>query len=153
MLRACVIDFEGSWAVHLPLVEFSYNNSYHSSVRCVPFEDLYGRKCRSPIIWAEEGDGQLIGPRIVQETIEKIARIKHRLKAARDRQKSCADKRRKPLDFSVGDHVLLKMSPWKGVLRFGKNGKLEPSEVGLPSSRSDGIRNEDMSSLGNVRIR
>ncbi|GJR36367.1 putative reverse transcriptase domain-containing protein [Tanacetum coccineum] len=92
MLRACILAFGGSWDVHLPLVEFSYNNSYHSSVKCAPFEALYGRKCRSPIIWAE---------------------------------KSYADKRRKPLEFSVGDYVLLKVSPWKGVVRFRKKGKLE----------------------------
>ncbi|GJW11452.1 reverse transcriptase domain-containing protein [Tanacetum coccineum] len=130
MLRACVLDFGGSWDVHLPLVEFSYNNSYHSSVRCAPFEALYGRKCRSPILWAEVGEGQLIGPELVQETTEKISQIKDRLKAARDRQKSYADKRRKPLEFSVGDYVLLKVSPWKGVVRFGKKGKLAPRFVG-----------------------
>ncbi|GKB67617.1 putative reverse transcriptase domain-containing protein [Tanacetum coccineum] len=112
------------------LVEFSYNNSYHSSVRCAPFEALYGRKCRSPIMWAEVGEGQLIGPELVQETTEKISQIKDRLKAARDRQKSYADKRRKPLEFSVGDYVLLKVSPWKGVVRFGKKGKLAPRFVG-----------------------
>ncbi|GKB79417.1 putative reverse transcriptase domain-containing protein [Tanacetum coccineum] len=94
MLRACVLDFRGSWDVHLPLVEFSYNNSYHLIVRSAPFE------------------------------------IKDRLKAARDRQKSYADKRRKPLKFSVGDYVLLKVSPWKGVVRFGKKGKLAPRFVG-----------------------
>ncbi|GKB04959.1 reverse transcriptase domain-containing protein [Tanacetum coccineum] len=130
MLRACVLDFEGSWDVHLPLVEFSYNNSYHSSVRCAPFEVLYGRKCRLPIMWAEVGEGQLIGPKLVQETTEKISQIKDRLKAARDRQKSYADKRKKPLEFSVGDYVLLKVSPWKGVVRFGKKGKLSPRFVG-----------------------
>ncbi|GJT31066.1 putative reverse transcriptase domain-containing protein [Tanacetum coccineum] len=130
MLRACVLDFGGSWDVHLPLVEFSYNNSYHSSVRCAPFEALYGRKCRSPIMWAEVGEGQLIGPELVQETTEKISQIKDRLKAARDRQKSYADKRRKPLEFSVGDYVLLKVSPWKGVVRFRKKGKLAPRFVG-----------------------
>ncbi|GKA92869.1 reverse transcriptase domain-containing protein [Tanacetum coccineum] len=102
MLRACVLDFGGSWDVHLPLVKFSYNNSYHSSVRCAPFEALYGRKCRSPIMWAEVGEGQLIGPELVQETTEKISQIKDRLKVARDRQKTYADKRRKPLEFSVG---------------------------------------------------
>ncbi|GJW74160.1 putative nucleotidyltransferase, ribonuclease H [Tanacetum coccineum] len=130
MLRACVLDFGGSWDVHLPLVEFSYNNSYHSSVRCAPFDALYGRKCRSLIMWAEVGEGQLIGPELVQETTEKISQIKDRLKAARDRQKSYADKRRKPLEFSVGDYVLLKVSPWKGVVRFGKKGKLAPRFVG-----------------------
>ncbi|GJY83626.1 putative reverse transcriptase domain-containing protein [Tanacetum coccineum] len=130
MLRSCVLDFEGSWDVHLLLVEFLYNNSNHSSMRCAPFEALYGRKCRSPIMWAEVGEGQLIGPELVQETTEKITQIKDRLKVARDRQKSYADKRRKPLEFSVGDYVLLKVSPWKGVVRFGKKGKLTPRFVG-----------------------
>ncbi|GJR62536.1 reverse transcriptase domain-containing protein [Tanacetum coccineum] len=130
MLRACVLDFGESWDVHLSLVEFSYNNSYHSSVRCALFEALYGRKCRSPIMWAEVGEGQMIGHELVQETTEKITQIKDRLKAARDRQKSYADKRRKPLEFSVGDYVLLKVSPWKGVVRFGKKGKLAPRFVG-----------------------
>ncbi|GJZ05127.1 putative reverse transcriptase domain-containing protein, partial [Tanacetum coccineum] len=130
MLRACVLDFEGSWDVHLSLVEFSYNNSYHSSVRCASFEVLYGRKCHSPIMWAEVGEGQLIGPELVQETTEKILQIKDRLKAACDRQKSYADKRKKPLEFSVGDYVLLKVLPSKGVVRFGKKGKLTPRFVG-----------------------
>nr|GEV13992.1 hypothetical protein [Tanacetum cinerariifolium] len=85
MLRACVLDFGGSWDVHLPLVEFSYNNSYHSSVRCASFEALYGRKFRLPLMWAEVGEGHLIGLELVQETIEKISYIKDRLKAARDR--------------------------------------------------------------------
>ncbi|GKD71245.1 reverse transcriptase domain-containing protein [Tanacetum coccineum] len=99
-------------------IEFSYNNSYHSSVRCAPFEALYGRKCRSPIMWAEVGEGQLIGPELVQETTKKISQIKDRLKAARDHQKCYADKRRKPLEFSVGDYVLLKVSPWKGPVAY-----------------------------------
>ncbi|GKB98713.1 putative reverse transcriptase domain-containing protein, partial [Tanacetum coccineum] len=119
----------GSWDVHLPLVEFSYNNSYHSSVRYAPFEALYGRKFHSLIMWAEIGEGQLIGPELVQETTKKISQIKDRLKAARDHQKSYANKRRKPLEFSVGNHVLHKVSPWKGVVRFGKKGKLAPRFV------------------------
>ncbi|GJS30371.1 putative reverse transcriptase domain-containing protein [Tanacetum coccineum] len=130
MLRACVMDFGGSWDTHLPLIEFSYNNSYHTSIKCAPFEALYGRKCRSPVIWTEVGESQLIGPEIVQETTEKIVQIRERLKTARSRQKSYADKRRKPLEFQVGDRVLLKVSPWKGVVRFGKKGKLAPRYVG-----------------------
>nr|GEU75088.1 putative reverse transcriptase domain-containing protein [Tanacetum cinerariifolium] len=130
MLPFCVMDFGGSWDTHLPLVEFSYNNSYHTSIKCAPFEALYGRKCRSPVIWTEVGESQLIGPEIVQETIEKIIRIKERLKTARSRQKSYADKRRKPLKFKVGDRVLLKVSRWKGVIRFGKKGKMAPRYVG-----------------------
>ncbi|GKD72879.1 reverse transcriptase domain-containing protein, partial [Tanacetum coccineum] len=101
MLRACVIDFHGSWDVHLPLAEFSYNNSYHSSIRCAPFEALYGRKCRSPVLWAEIGESSLIGPELVQETTDKVVLIKEKLKAARDR-----------------------------VICFGKKGKLAPRYVG-----------------------
>ncbi|GJW51915.1 putative reverse transcriptase domain-containing protein [Tanacetum coccineum] len=115
---------------HLPLVEFSYNNSYHTSIKAVPFEALYGRKCRSPICWAEVGDSQLTGPEIIHETTEKIVQIKSRIQAARDRQKSYADVRRKPLEFQVGDKVMLKVSPWKGVIRFGKRGKLNPRYIG-----------------------
>nr|GEW71692.1 hypothetical protein [Tanacetum cinerariifolium] len=101
MLGACILDFEGSWDVHLLLVEFLYNNCYQYSVRCAPFMALYGRKCRSPIMWAEVGEGQLIGPELVQKTIEKISHIKDRLKAACDR-----------------------------VIRFGKKEKLAPRFVG-----------------------
>ncbi|GJW33019.1 putative reverse transcriptase domain-containing protein [Tanacetum coccineum] len=130
MLRACVIDFGKGWDRHLPLVEFSYNNSYHTSIKAAPFEALYGRKCRSPICWAEVGDAQLTGPEIVHETTKKIIQIKKRIQAARDRQKSYADRRRKPLEFEVGDKVMLKVSPWKGVIRFGKRGKLNPRYIG-----------------------
>ncbi|GJS72546.1 putative reverse transcriptase domain-containing protein [Tanacetum coccineum] len=116
--------------VHLPLADFSYNNSYHSSVRCDPFEALYGRECRLPVLWAEIGESRLIGPELVQETTDKVVLIKEKLKAARDRQKSYVDNMRKPLEFEVGDQVLLKVSPWKGVIRFGKKGKLVPRYVG-----------------------
>ncbi|GJS72809.1 putative reverse transcriptase domain-containing protein [Tanacetum coccineum] len=104
-LRAYVINFGNGWVKHLPLVEFSYNNSYHASTKGTQFEPLYGRKYRSPVV----------GPRI---------------QATRDRQKSYADVRRKPLEFQVGDRVMLKVSPWKGVVRFGKRGKLNPRYIG-----------------------
>ncbi|GJY56108.1 putative reverse transcriptase domain-containing protein [Tanacetum coccineum] len=130
MLRACVIDFGKRWDRHLPLVEFSYNNSYHASIKAAPFEALYGRKCRSPICWSEVGDSQLTGPELVRETTEKIVQIKNRLLTARSRQKSYADVRRKPMEFSVGDMVMLKVLPWKGVIRFGKRGKLSPRYIG-----------------------
>ncbi|GJX07412.1 reverse transcriptase domain-containing protein [Tanacetum coccineum] len=130
MLRACVIDFGNGWDRHLPLVEFSYNNSYHTSIKAAPFEALYGRKCRSPVCWAEVGEAQLTGPKIIHETTEKIFKIKDRMQAARDRQKSYADKRRRPLEFEVGDKVMLKVAPWKGVMRFGKRGKLNPRYIG-----------------------
>ncbi|GJR63884.1 putative reverse transcriptase domain-containing protein [Tanacetum coccineum] len=118
MLRACVIDFGGSWDVHLPLAEFSYNNSYHSSIKCAPFEALYGRKCRSPVLWAEIGESSLIGPELIQETTDKVVLIKEKLKAARDRQKSYADNRRKPLEFEVGDRVMLKILERIGLVAY-----------------------------------
>ncbi|GJV66837.1 putative reverse transcriptase domain-containing protein [Tanacetum coccineum] len=130
MLCACVIDFGNGWVKQLPLVEFSYNNSYHASIKAAPFEALYGQKCRSPVCWAEVGEVQLTGPEIVQETTEKIIQIKQRIQAARDRQKSYADLKRKPMEFQVRDRVMLKVSPWKGVVSFGKRGKLNPMYVG-----------------------
>nr|GEU76106.1 putative reverse transcriptase domain-containing protein [Tanacetum cinerariifolium] len=99
MLCACVIDIGKSWDRHLPLVEFSYNNSYHTSIKTTPFEALYGRKCHSPVCWAEVGDAQLTGPEIIHETTKKIVQTKSRIQAARDRQKSYADLKRKPMDF------------------------------------------------------
>ncbi|GJT33105.1 putative reverse transcriptase domain-containing protein [Tanacetum coccineum] len=129
MLRACVIDFGKGWNRHLPLVEFSYNNSYHMSIKASPFEALYGRKCRSHICWAEVGDRKLTGLEIIYETTEKIIQIKSRIQATRDRQKSNADRRQKPLEFQVRDKVMLKVSPWKGVICFGKRGKLNPRYI------------------------
>ncbi|GKB51616.1 putative reverse transcriptase domain-containing protein [Tanacetum coccineum] len=130
MLQACVIDFGKGWERHLPLVEFSYNNSYHASIKAAPFKELYGRKCRSPICWAEVRDVQLTGPEIIHETIEKIVQIRQRLQDARDQQRSYANVRRKPLEFQVGDRVMLKVSPRKGVIRFGKRGKFNPRYIG-----------------------
>nr|GEU52394.1 putative reverse transcriptase domain-containing protein [Tanacetum cinerariifolium] len=130
MLRACVIDFGNGWERHLPLVEFSYNNNYHASIKASPFEALYGRKCRSPICWAEVGDAQLTGPKLIHETTEKIVQIKQRIQAVRDRQKNYADVRRKPLEFQVDNRIMLKVSPWKEVVRFGKQGKLNPRYIG-----------------------
>nr|GEU45515.1 putative reverse transcriptase domain-containing protein [Tanacetum cinerariifolium] len=124
MLRVCVIDFGNDWKRHLLLVKFSYNNSYHASIKDASFEALYGQKCRSPVCWAEVGDAQLTGPELVHETTKKIVQIKQRIQANRDRQKSYADVRRKPLEFQFGDQVMLKVSPWKGVVRFGKRRKL-----------------------------
>ncbi|GJT72447.1 putative reverse transcriptase domain-containing protein [Tanacetum coccineum] len=130
MLRACVIDFGNSWDRHLPLVELSYNNSYHASIKAAPYEALYERKCRSHVCWSQVGDSQLTGPELIRDTTEKIVQIKNRLLTARSRQKSYADRRLKPLEFEVGDMVLLKVSPWKGAMRFGKRRKLSPRYIG-----------------------
>ncbi|GJV49342.1 putative reverse transcriptase domain-containing protein [Tanacetum coccineum] len=107
MMRACAIDFGKGWVNHFPLVEFLYNNSYHASIKTAPFEALYGRKFRSPVCCAEVGQVQLTGPEIVQETTEKIIQINQRM-----------------------DKVMLKVSPWKGVVRFGEWGKLNPRYIG-----------------------
>ncbi|GKB28839.1 hypothetical protein Tco_0868240 [Tanacetum coccineum] len=104
--------------------------NYQLSIRYAPFEALYRRKCRSPVLWAKIRKGSLIRPELVQETTDKVVLIKEKLKEARDHQKSYADNRRKPLEFEVGDRVMLKVSPWKGVIRFGKKGKLAPRYVG-----------------------
>ena len=130
MLRGCVLDFSGTWERHLPLVEFAYNNSFQSSIGMAPFEALYGRPCRSPVCWAEVGDAPLLGPELVRETTEKVELIRRRLVTAQSRQKSYADRRRRPLAFEVGDHVFLKISPRRGLMRFGKSGKLSPRFIG-----------------------
>ncbi|GJQ92529.1 putative reverse transcriptase domain-containing protein [Tanacetum coccineum] len=121
MLRACVIHFGKGWVKHLSLAEIPYNNSYHASIKAAPYEALYGRKCRSLVCWAEVGEAQLTGPELIQETTEKIVLIKQRIQAAQDRQKSYADLKRKPMEFEVGDRIMLKVLPWKGVERFGWN--------------------------------
>ncbi|GKE14759.1 putative reverse transcriptase domain-containing protein, partial [Tanacetum coccineum] len=115
MLRACVIDFGSSWDRHLPLVEFSYNNSYHARIKVAPYETLYG---------------QLTGPELIRDTTKMIVQIKNRLLTARSRQKSYADRRTKPLEFEVSDMVLLKVSSWKGAVHFGKRKQLSPRYIG-----------------------
>nr|GEY23373.1 putative reverse transcriptase domain-containing protein [Tanacetum cinerariifolium] len=130
MLRVCVIDFGKGRVKHLPLCEFSYNNSYQASIKAAPYEALYGQKCRSPMCWAEVREAQLTGPELIQEKTKKIVLIKQRIQSAHDRQKSYADLKRKPMEFEVGDRVMLKVSLWKGIVRFGKRGKLNPSYVG-----------------------
>ena len=111
MLRACALELGKNWESHLPLVEFAYNNSYQASIKMAPFEALYGRPCRSPLCWNELGDAPDVGPDLVRETTDKIQMIRQQLLTAQSRQKSYADKRRRPLKFEVGDHVFLKISP------------------------------------------
>nr|GEV43635.1 retrotransposon protein, putative, Ty3-gypsy subclass [Tanacetum cinerariifolium] len=103
--------------------------SYDTSIKPAPFEALYGRKCRSPVCWAEVEDAQFTGPEIIHDTTKKIVQIKSRIQAARDQQKSYADLKRKLMDFQVGDMVMLKVSRWKGVVRFSKQWKLNPRYI------------------------
>ncbi|RVW32691.1 RNA-directed DNA polymerase-like [Vitis vinifera] len=130
MLKACVLDFGGNWANYLPFVEFAYNNCYQSSIGMTPYEALYGRPCRSPLCWTKLGESRLLGPEIVQETTKKIQLFKEKLKIARDRQKGYANQMRRPLEFEEGDCVFIKVSPRRGIFRFGKKGKLTPIFVG-----------------------
>ncbi|WRX30253.1 Reverse transcriptase domain - like 10 [Theobroma cacao] len=130
MLRACDIDFIGSWDRHLPLVEFAYNNSFQFSIDMAPYEALYGRKCHTPLCGDEVGERKLVSVELIELTNDKIKVIRERLKVAQDKQKSYADKRRKDLEFEIDDKVFLKVSPWKGVIRFAKRGKLNPRYIG-----------------------
>ena len=125
-----MLNFKGNWSNHLSLVEFMYNNSYQESIRMAPYEALYGRPCRSPTCWLEVGESSLFGPEIVLETTEKIQLIRERLRTTQSRQKSYADRRQRPLEFQDGDYVFLKVSPKKGVFRFGKKGKLALRYIG-----------------------
>jgi hypothetical protein len=129
MLRACVLHYGKDWDKCLSLAEFSYNNNYQSSLKMAPFEALYGRRCRTPLNWSQAGEREIFGPDLVLEAEEKVRVITKNLEAAQARQKSYHDKRRKPLQFEVGDHVYLKVSPTKGVQRFGIKGKLAPRYI------------------------
>ena len=130
MLRSCVINNEGSWDRHMPLVEFVCNNSFQSSIGMAPYEALYGRKCRTPLCWKKLSEKKIIGLDLLQETEEKVKMIRERLKVATDRQKSYPDSKRKDIRYKIGEKVFLKVSPWKKVMRFGKKDKLSPRFIG-----------------------
>ena len=136
MLRACVLDFKGNWSKFLPLAEFAYNNSYQATIEMAPYEALYGRRCRSPLTWHEAGEKKVLEwdlqrkTQLIDDTTEAIKMIRQRIATAQSRQKSYADVRRRPLEFEVGDFVFIKVAPMKGVMRFGKKGKLSPRYVG-----------------------
>ncbi|TYK21774.1 pol protein [Cucumis melo var. makuwa] len=130
MLRACALEFPGSWDSHLHLMEFAYNNSFQAIIDMAPFEALYDKCCRSPVCWGEVGEQRLMGTELVQSTNESIQKIRSRMYTAQSRQKSYADVRRKDLEFDVGDKMFLKVALVKGVLRFERRGKLSPRFVG-----------------------
>jgi hypothetical protein len=115
MLRACVLTYGKDWEQSLPYVEFSYNNSYQASLGMSPFEALYGRKCKTPLMWSEVGERALVGPALIKEAEEKVAEIREKLKAAQSRQKSYADKKRREVSFNLGDFAYLKVSPIRGT--------------------------------------
>ena len=129
MLRACVLDLKGNWEEHLPLIEFAYNNSYQASIQMAPYEALYGRPCRSSICLTKVGESSITGLDLIRDTSDKVGMIRKRLLTAQSRQKRYADVRRRPLEFKAGDHVFLKVMPKRGVIRFGKRGKLSPRYI------------------------
>ena len=130
MLQTCILDLNGSWEEHLPLVEFAYNNSYQASIQMATYEALYGRPCRSPVYWTKVGERPFMGPDLDRDAFEKVDLIWKRLLTAQSQQKSYANRPRLPLEFEVGDHVFLKVMPKRGVVRFGKRGKLPPRYIG-----------------------
>ena len=130
VLRVCAIDFKGSWNDHLPLIEFDYNNSYHASIGMPPYEALYRRRCCSPLCWEDVRERKILEPELVQYTRETIELIRKRLVASQDKQKKYIDQTRKDRGYEVGDFIFLKVSPWEGVMRFGKKGKLSPRFIG-----------------------
>ena len=130
MLRACVISFGKGWEKCLPFAKFAYNNSFQSSLGMAPFEALYGRKCRTPLNWSETGERQLFGPDIMKEAEDQVRIIQESLKTAQSRQKSYYDRHHQDISYEVGDKAYLRVTPLKGVHRFGIKGKLAPRYVG-----------------------
>ena len=130
MLWGYVSDFLGSWDRYIPLMEFSYNNSYQSSIGMAPYEALHGRRCKTPMCWIELHEHKIISPDLVKDIEEKVWIIQQRLKVASDRQRSYADLKIRDIAYEVGDKVFLKLSPWRKILRFGKKGKLSPRFIG-----------------------
>jgi hypothetical protein len=131
MLYACVLTDGPKWDKHLPLAEFSYNNSYQESIKMSPFKALYRWPCRTPLGWSKSGERVIFGPDIVTEAEEKVKQIRANILAAQSHQKSYTYKRCHLLEFEVGDHVYLRVSPMKGVCHFGIKGKLAPHYIGL----------------------
>jgi RNA recognition motif-containing protein len=131
MLRACVLRYDKNWDKCLSLAEFWYNNSYQTSLKMAPFEALYGRRCRTPLSWSQTGERKIFGPDLVTEAEEKVKTIQNNLKATQSRQKSYADIRRRPLQFQIGDFIYLRVSPTRGIQRFGVKRKLAPRYIGL----------------------
>ena len=130
LLRTCVLDYLGAWDEVLPLVEFTYNNSFHTSIGIAPYEALYGRRCRTPLCWYQDGELVVVGPELLRQTTEKVKLIQERMKASQSRQKSYADQRRRPLEFEPGDHVFLRITPTTGVGRAICQKKLSHRFVG-----------------------
>ena len=123
-MRVCVLEQEGAWDSYLPLIEFTYNNRFHSSIEMAPFEALYGRRCRKHLCWYESSESVVVGPEIVQQTTDKIKMIREKMKISQSRQKSYQDKRRKALEFEKVHHVFLRVTLVTGASQALKSRKL-----------------------------
>jgi hypothetical protein len=130
MLRACVSEHQGSWDQNLPWAKFSYNNNYHESLKMAPFKVLYEHRCHTPFNWIELGEKVIFRPDLVEEAEVTVRRMQDNLKAMKSRQETYANKRHRPLEFEVRNHVYLRVSPMKGVKRLGVKGKLAPRSIG-----------------------
>ena len=129
-MRACALDYGSSWDDNLPYDEFSYNKNYQASLQMAPFELLYGRKCRTPLMWDGVGERLLFGPDLIKDAEEKVKLIRERLKIAQSRHKSYEDAKRKDVTYEVGDRAYLRVSLIRGIKRYGIKGKLAPRFVG-----------------------
>jgi hypothetical protein len=129
MLRACVLEHQGSWDQNLPWAEFSYNNNYQESLKMASFEVLYGRRCRTPLNWIESREKVIFGLNLIEEAEATVRRIQDNLRATKSHQETYANRRHQPLEFETGYHIYLRVSPMKGAKRFGMNGKLSPRYI------------------------
>jgi len=124
------LDHLGAWDEVFPLIEFTYNNSFHASIVMAPYEALYGRRCRTPLCWYQDGEAVLVGPELLELTTEKVRMVRDRMLASQSRQKAYADRRRRPLEFTAGDHVFLRVTRTTGVARALCSRKLSPKFLG-----------------------
>ena len=140
MLRASVLNYGSDWEKCLPYAEFSYNNSYQTSIKMSPFEALYGRPCKTPLMWSQPGERSFFDSAKIQDAEEGVAQVKKNLRIAQSRYKSYADRRRRELEYNVGDFVYLKVSPLRGTVRFHVKGKLALDLLGHTRS-AKGLEN------------
>ena len=139
-MRTCVLDNLGAWNDVLPLIEFTYNNSFNASIGMALYEALYGRKCRTPLCWYQDGKEVLVGPKLLEQSTEKVRLVRNRMQASQSRQKVYANRRRRPLEFAIEDHVFLRVTRTTGVGRALRSRKLSPKFLGpYPISRRIGL--------------
>jgi len=126
LLRTCILYHLGAWDEVLPLIEFTYNNSFYVSIGMAPYEALYGRKCRTPLCWYQDGEAVLVGLELLEKTTENVRLVRNRMQASQSRQKAYTDRRRRPLEFEARDHVFLRVTQTTGVGRALCSRKLSP---------------------------